>query len=103
MNFVFNPKKLKKSTIMLLTALIGGSLAAQTDWIKDHALKLANTHPHLASLAGFAVTVLTLLHSPLGSNLVKNFMAEQEETDPDGTKRKAKLVEETSEPTPPSV
>lgn len=56
--------KLKKSTITLLTLIASGTLSIQVDWVKNHVIPQLANHPHLSTLGGGLIILLTLLHEP---------------------------------------
>lgn len=76
--FVWNPKKWKPATIKIIGLIAGGTLSAQTAWVKNHVVPMLANHPHWATIGTGLIMVLTLLHNPLYVNVVEQFLSQDE-------------------------
>lgn len=66
---------LKKQTLWLIGAVAAGSLTVQQEWVKDHIIPLLANHPHLSTLGGPLLIILSLLHQPAALKVAGDILA----------------------------
>jgi hypothetical protein len=84
-----NGTVLKQKTLWFIGVIAAGSLAVQEEWIKDHVIPLLANHPHLSTLGGGLLVILSALHNPDALTIAGQILAV-----PPGTeaKQETKLV-----------
>lgn len=81
----FNLSQMKASTKALLVSIFTLAMTAQVPQVKDFLLPLVVNHPHLTSLAGALITILTILHNPQVATILQKFEQSLKSEQPDGT------------------
>lgn len=97
--FVFNPKKLKKSTLWFVGIVAGGTLGFQVEAVKNFFNPILANHPHCSSLVTGICFVLTALHNPkVQAAITDLFQEEQVPALDGGTTVKKTIIQEVKTP-----
>jgi hypothetical protein len=93
-----NWTKLKTSTISLLALVASGTLSVQVEWIKNHIIPLLANHPHLSTLGGGLIMIVTILHEPQALSIIEKFTTQETTQTESGEVQKTTITEVAATP-----